>query len=285
MNTEVDLDGQPGAEPATIRPRAHIVTIYGLYAREAGGWLSVGSLIKMMGHLGVEEPAVRSSISRLKRRGLLESGRVDGTAGYGLSERARTVLDEGDRRIFARHRATVSDGWLMAVFSVPETERQKRHTLRSQLSGLGYGTVGPGVWIAPGHLEQETRQVLTRHDLSTYVDLFHADYLGFRDLQQEVATWWDLDALDGAYRDFSTTFDPMLAAWKRRRSRDDPAKAFADYVTAVTAWRRLPYLDPGLPSDLLPRGWAGTRAADLFFGLHERLKRPAHRYLDTLRST
>jgi phenylacetic acid degradation operon negative regulatory protein len=75
--------GAPGGgEARAAQPRALIVTIYGLYAREAGGWLSVASLIRLMAELGSDEPAVRSSISRLKQRGVLESRREDGTAGY-----------------------------------------------------------------------------------------------------------------------------------------------------------------------------------------------------------
>lgn len=266
-----------------VRPRALIVTIYGLYARAAGGWLGVGSLIRLMAELGVDEPAVRSSISRLKRRGILEAQRRDGAAGYALSAQARSIIDEGDRRIFERHRATLDDGWLLAIFSVPEAERQKRHTLRSRLSWLGFGTVGPGVWIAPGHLEAETRDVLQRHKLSGYVDLFHAGYLGFHDVRTEAATWWDLEGLDRLYAEFHTAYGPVLTRWRRRRSDDDGA-AFADYVRALTTWRRLPFLDPGVAAELLPQDWMGARAADLFEALRERLEEPARRHVDAIRS-
>jgi phenylacetic acid degradation operon negative regulatory protein len=268
------------------RPRALIVTIYGLYARDAGGWsdgwpngwLSVGSLIRLMSEVGVDEPAVRSSISRLKRRGILEAERVGGVAGYGLSAQARSILDEGDRRIFARPRATRDDGWVLAVFSVPESERQKRHMLRSRLTWLGFGTVGAGVWIAPDHVEAETRDVLERYGLAPYVDLFHAGYLGFGDVDEQVTSWWDIDGLQRLYEEFYREHLPMLRRWRRRR-RVDEAAAFADYVRTLTAWRRLPYLDPGLPPDLLPADWLGVKAADLFFALRERLADPAHRHV------
>lgn len=260
------------------RPRALIVTIYGLYAREAGGWLSVGSLIRLMSEIGVDEPAVRSSISRLKRRGILEAERVGGAAGYGLSERARSILDEGDRRIFQRPRATRDDGWVLAVFSVPESERQKRHMLRSRLSWLGFGTVGAGVWIAPDHLEAETRDVLERYELAPYVDLFHAGYLGFGDVHEQVSSWWDIEGLQRLYEEFYREHRPVLDRWRRRRRVDEGA-AFADYVRALTAWRRLPYLDPGLPPELLPADWLGVKAADLFFALRERLADAAHRHV------
>lgn len=278
--TELDESG-PTLGPA--RPRAFIVSVYGLYAREVGGWFSVSSLIRLLAELGVDEPAVRSSISRLKRRRILEAERIDASAGYTLSPEARLILDSGDRRIFGRRRATPEDGWMLAVFSVPESERRKRHQIRTRLAWLGYGTVSAGVWIAPGHLEQETREVLGREGLDHYVDLFHADYRGFGDIESEIATWWDLDVIDSLYRQFHQSYAPLLASWRARRRKDDEGEAFADYVGTITAWRRLPFLDPGLPPELLPRGWAGVKSADTFFALKRRLEAPAHRFVEDVR--
>ena len=279
-----EMDGSEGGDRSEQRPRSLIVTIYGLYAREVGGWLSVSSLIRLMAALDVDGPAVRSSISRLKRSGILEAERVDGRAGYTLSATGRRILDEGDRRIFGHPRAALADGWLLAVFSVPETERRRRHALRSRLTWLGFGTVGPGVWVAPAHLEAETRDALARDGLTDYVDLFQATYAGFGQLPEEVARWWDLAALGELYAAFRAEFEPRLELWRRRRGRDDDAAAFADYVRALTAWRRLPYLDPGLPVEVVSSRWAGLGAADLFGALSRRLAAPAHRYVDAVRS-
>jgi phenylacetic acid degradation operon negative regulatory protein len=55
--------------------------------------------------------------------------------------------------------------------------------------------------------------------------------------------------------------------------------AFADYVRVLTDWRRLPFLDPGLPAELLPGDWHGSRAADLFDALRSRLAGPAHQHV------
>lgn len=265
------------AEPRSTRPRAFIVTIYGLYAREAGGWISVSALIQLMERLRIDASSARSAISRLKRRGLLEARKVGASAGYSLSEQARGILDEGDQRIFGRQRAELADGWLLAVFSVPESQRQQRHVLRSRLSWLGFGTVASGVWIAPRHLRQETREVLERYELSAYVDLFDADYLAFGDVAELAGRWWDLDGLQQLYGEFLDSFDPVSARWERGDAGGD-AEAFDDYVRALTAWRRLPFLDPGLPPELLPRDWNGVRAAALFDELKDRLTEPAHRF-------
>jgi phenylacetic acid degradation operon negative regulatory protein len=288
----VILTAAPGDGEARLpQPRALIVTIYGLYARgyagQAGGWLSVASLIRLMGGLGADEAAVRSSISRLKQRGILEPLRRGSAAGYGLSPRGTEILAEGDRRIFERPRARLSDGWLLAVFSVPERERGRRHALRSRLSWLGFGTVSAGVWIAPAHLAAETTEVLDRHGLSGYVDLFSAGHLAYGDVRGQVGRWWDLDRLERLYQEFLDDYGPVLERWRGRRARaagapGDGGAAFADYVLALTAWRRLPFLDPGLPADLLPADWHGLRAARTFAALRARLAAPAQAYVATV---
>jgi phenylacetic acid degradation operon negative regulatory protein len=278
MTTFTGTPGHGAAWP--VQPRALIVTIYGLYAREAGGWLSVASLIRLMAGLGVDEPAVRSSISRLKQRGVLEPGRRDGAAGYALSARGRDILAEGDRRIFDRPRARPGDGWLLVVFSVPEPERRRRHALRSRLTWLGFGTVSAGVWIAPGHLADETAEVLERGGLSGYVSLFRADYLAFGDLREQVGRWWDLDRLQDLYQEFLASAGPVLARWAGGGPPGPAdAAAFADYVRALTAWRRLPFLDPGLPAELLPGAWNGLRADAAFTALRQRLADPARAHV------
>ena len=271
--TTVSRTDEAGAAPRTAQPRHLIVTVYGLYARADGGWLSVASLIELLAALRVDEPAVRSSISRLKRRGILVARRHGGAAGYELSEDALAILREGDDRIFRRERATLADGWMLAVFSVPEAERHKRHILRSQLTRLGFGTAAPGVWIAPAHLYDATADMLRRLELDSYADLFRGDHLAFGDLAAKVRGWWDLDELERHYQEFLDAHAPA------RHRGGTPDGAFADYVRVLTDWRRLPYLDPGLPEELLPGDWIGIRAADLFFELRSRLEEPARAFV------
>ena len=269
--------------------RALLVTIYGLYARDRGGALSVSALVRLLAGLDVDGPAARSLISRLKARGILRPVTIAASAGYGLTAAGRTVLDEGDRRIFGRPRAALADGWLLAVFSVPESQRAQRHSLRARLAALGFGTVSAGVWIAPAHLAAETADVLALHELDRYVELFTAA-TAEADPARAVARWWDLEALATLYRSFVTTYGPVLARWRPQPGGSaggaDPVDgaaadraAFADYVRAVTAWRRLPYRDPGLPVEVLPAGWPGTAAADLFAGLRDTLGPRAERHV------
>src|SRR6478735_1213045 len=66
-------------------PRHLILSLFGLYGRGETNGLSVRSLIALMEDLEVDAAATRSSVSRLKKRGVLVSARSDGQAGYALS--------------------------------------------------------------------------------------------------------------------------------------------------------------------------------------------------------
>ncbi|OIV36579.1 hypothetical protein BIV57_15605 [Mangrovactinospora gilvigrisea] len=250
-----------------MTPRRLLLTICGLYARDAGGSLPVAGLVALCGDAGVDEQAVRSAVSRLKRAGLLEPVRTaGGAAGYALSGEAREVLGEGDRRIFAPRRSAVADGWVLAVFSVPERERRRRHELRALLGRLGFGTVAPGVWVAPAGLREEAAAALRRRGLDGYVELFRAQgpLTGEGgDPAEAVGRWWDLAAVRAAYQAFLAEFPaaPGRVA--------DGAAAFVRYARLVTAWRRLPYLDPGIPVELLPAGFPAEHAAARFRALRQ----------------
>ncbi|MFF3981353.1 PaaX family transcriptional regulator C-terminal domain-containing protein [Streptomyces sp. NPDC001828] len=259
-------------------PRSLIVTLYGAYGRETSGSLAVAELIRLLAAVGVDAPSVRSSVSRLKRRGLLEARPTEaGAAGYALSADARQLLDDGDRRIYARPSTGAAEGWVLAVFSVPESERSKRHVLRSRLSGLGFGAAAPGVWLAPARLYDETRHTLERLQLAPYVELFRGEHLGFAPTAEAVARWWDLPAIAKQHEDFLDRHAPVLRAWESPSAAGagtpaDAEAAYRDYLLALDSWRRLPYADPGLPAELLPRGWPGARSAEVFGKLHGLLR-------------
>lgn len=252
-----------------VAPRHLILSLFGLYARDRDDWLSVRSVIALMDDLGIDSAATRSSVSRLKKRGTLEASRRDGQAGYALSPATLDLLREGDARIWSP-RATVADGWLVVVFSVPESERERRHELRTLLTRLGFGTAAPGVWIAPGPLYDETLAALERQGLASYTEFFRGDYLGVGDAATRLAQWWDLPAVAALYDEFLLDHRALAGERKPPQSR-----AFASYVPMLTAWRHLPYLDPGLPLDLLPADWPGLAAADLFGTLDRQLRCPA----------
>ncbi len=225
------------------------MTFFGAFLRRLGGWIAVADLIALMSELGLDAQAVRSSVSRLKRRGVIASERRSGAAGYRLTARGEAILRAGDARIYGRAQgANGEPAWLLVVFSIPEDQRAVRHRLRAGLTGLGLGTVAPAVWIAPAHLGDEVERLVAELGVSDRVELFAAD-----PLTADPARWWDLDALAAEYGRY-------LAEWESR-----PVDGFADYIRHLDAWRRIPFHDPGLPTP------AGERARQVFGEIDARL--------------
>ncbi len=265
-----------------LRSRSLIFNVYGAFVRELGSWIAIAHLVRLMAALGVDEQAVRSSVSRFTRKGLLVREVRGGQVGYRLSDHALEILAEGDLRIYDRlEPARLEDGWALATFSIPEEVRGERHQLRTRLTWLGYGNLGAGLWIAPRRMLDRTLEMVDDLKLTDYVDVFEAHYAAFDDLASLVARCWNLDDLRNAYRAFIDTFGPVRRTWQRQAPDDAPADAFADYVATLHEWRKLPYLDPGLPAELLPDDWEGTTAAELFADLRAMLESAARTHVDT----
>jgi phenylacetic acid degradation operon negative regulatory protein len=119
--------------------------------------------------------------------------------------------------------------------------------------------------------------MLRRLGIDGYADLFRADRVAFGDVAGKVRQWWDFDLLDRLYSRFLDTHGPVLRRWRSRPAGQ--REAFADYVRVLTDWRQLPYLDPGLPAELLPADWIGVRAAELFFTLQAQLEQAARAHV------
>lgn len=266
-----------------LRSKSLVFDIYGAFVRELGGWIAIADLLVLLGDLDVDEQAVRSSVSRFAQRGLLVRESRDGQAGYSLSETALAILEEGDDRIYQRLApAAIEDGWVLVTFSVPEHLRADRHRLRSRLTWLGYGNFGSGIWIAPRRIIDRTIGVVAGLGLSEHVDIFEGDYRAFDDLNELVRRCWDLDALRSAYRVYLEEFEPMIEKWSNVGLESETCHAFRDYVSALHEWRKLPFLDPGLPSQLLPSDWEGKSAADLFNALRNTLEPSARSYVSSV---
>jgi phenylacetic acid degradation operon negative regulatory protein len=253
------------------------MTFFGAFLRRLGGWIAVADLIALMGDAGLDEQAVRSAVSRLKRRGVIAPERRGGAAGYRLTEHGAAILEAGDARIFERPQSPdpAPSDWLLVVFSVPEAQRTLRHRLRTRLAGLGLGSVGSAVWVGPVHVEREVRLAVAELGLDGQVDLFRAAHVGCEPLRDAVPAWWDLDAIAADYRGY-------LEAWsgQARRRPATPAAAFADYLLQLDRWRRIPFHDPGLPAAAMPPDWPGGAAWALFAELGERLGPPAREHVD-----
>jgi phenylacetic acid degradation operon negative regulatory protein len=258
------------------RPKSLILDLFGRYSAQVQGWLAVSDLVELMGLLGVDEQAVRSAVSRMTRRGLLRQEVRDHVRGYATTPAADDLFADGDRHIYtSMEPARADDGWTLLSFSMPESERDKRHVLRSRLMWLGMGNLSSGLWIGPRRVLPDAVATVKSLGFEEFVDVFSASFEGMGDVTELVRRSWDLPALAELYSQFIAHHRPELERIRRTRRPIEPQEAFVVYTLALHEWRKFPYLDPGLPVELLPRPWPGRVAAELFHDLRGRLEETA----------
>lgn len=253
------------ADQGTTRaPRTLVVSFLGAVVRRMGNWLPIGGAIELLDAVDLDPQTVRTAVFRLKKRGWLTPEARSGVRGYALTPHALEVLAQGDEIIWhARQSASLDDGWCIVNFSVPESMRSRRQQLRSHLTTLGFGNTGTATWIAPARMLPAAERAIAELELTDYSAVFVGSHVAGQDLRTLLAESWDLDGINGRYREFVAShaaIEKSLAG----SALITPAYAFATYLRVVDAWRRLPFRDPGLPRDLLPEDWAGPRATALF---------------------
>lgn len=270
-------------------------TVIGLYLRDAGGWMSTRHVIALMEALGVSAAVTRTALSRLKKKEIVLPQLRHGVPGFVITGGAAAMLARGDRRIYNPRLMSPGDRWCLVSFSIPETEREKRHQLRRRLHWIGCGTVAAGLWICPDSLRDEVEEILEDLELRNMATVFVTDTpLVGTGLRDAASTWWDLDAVAELHRDFvrhhgsasdgggssngsaggpSGTHQPMGAP------PEASPETFATYVRCIDRWRIIPYLDPGLPAEFLPEDWPGSEGIAVFQHIASAYSRPSAEFV------
>ncbi|MFG2000574.1 PaaX family transcriptional regulator C-terminal domain-containing protein [Spirillospora sp. NPDC048911] len=257
--------------------RSLLLTVLGEFVLPAGEPVWTAAFLDALASLDVEEKAVRQALARSATEGWLAAERHGRRTAWRLTPDGRRLLSEGAERIYGFGAPmTAWDGqWLIVLASVPESNRKLRHHLRTRLAWSGLGNLSPGIWVTPHpEREAEVHEVLTEAGVAATATIFVGRLGDVEEARRVAGQAWDLSEIELAYEDF-------LAEVGALHPGDDRA-TFTAQVRLVQEWRRFPFLDPGLPSELLPAGWSGTRAVLAFQARHDGWRAAAGRHWRTL---
>ncbi len=270
-------------DPIPSRPQDLVFTLFGEWLLHRPGEVWVGSLIRLLEPLGLSSGAVRTVLSRMSKKGWLETTRVGRRSYYVLSTRGRQLLEEGEARIYHPPRDESWDGlWYLVAYSIPEEQRHLRDRLRVRLQWLGFGQLGNGLWLSPHPVRGEVNALAGELGVGEHVEIFRAQYQGYSSVAHLVDRCWDLRAIDAAYEAFIARHGPEAERWRTDGSRATPQDAYVRRFRLVHEYREFPLLDPYLPRRLLPEGWHGEAAAKLFERYHDHLTAPAEAFVESV---
>lgn len=270
------------------RPQDLVFTLFGDYLLHRPGPVWVGSLIRLLGALGLSSAATRTVLSRMSRKGWFDTERHGRRAYYSLSPRGRRLLEEGEKRIYNPPRSVPWVGsWCLIAYSIPEGRRRLRDRLRARLSWLGFGSLGNGLWISPHLVGSDVRALAETLGVTDHLEVFEARHLGFSDVDRLVAQCWDLDRTAHLYREFIEVHEGELEDCRSHLAAGllDDEECFVRRFHLIHGYREFLLLDPFLPRSLLPDDWPGAQAGCLFREYHDLLVEPADRFVDHVLSS
>ena len=246
-------DGGPSA-------RSLLISVLGQWVGPTDTPVWTATLVGALEALGIEARAARQAVNRTAADGWLEGESVGRYTRWRLTSSGRRMIGSAVPRV---QRSIVSDRtwdgtFLLLTLTGAVLDREARERLAVGLDFEGFGTLGPGTWVAVGEGSREgADSVLSACGLQDRALLFSAQSVDGAETPGEVvALAWDLDTAAAAHEAFLEEFEKAVPA--------DECEAFALRTRMAHEWRHLLSVDPSLPPQLLPADWVGTRARKVF---------------------
>ncbi|GII25994.1 PaaX family transcriptional regulator [Planosporangium mesophilum] len=259
-------------------PQGLAVTLLADYSLRSRAWLPSAAIVALLAESGATDGGARTAISRLARRGVIESSRRGRHTFYRLTGPATTALALGGRGVVGFAAAAESwDGcWSLIAFSMPQEGESERRSLRSRLRWLGYVPLYDGLWVSPRGLSAKV-EALGDLSLGT-MTVFRAHRLDVDGMaSRDPLDAWDLAGIGEHYDAFVRRWSRLLP---RVRSGDlTGTEALRARTEVMDEYRTFVVLDPRLPMRLMPAGWLRGRARELFVAVYDGLAEPALRHV------
>ena len=258
-----------------MRPRALVFDLYGEYFRYMGGSVKLGALTELMAVFGVESATVRVVMARLRKEGWFDSTKNGREVSYTLNEKSWRLLDDGRSRIFERHFDDWDRTWTQALVDENTLSREQRKRIQTAMNWHGFGNYGSAVWFSPHDREKQLREMLSGED-ELKIQFLRSQTAGLTTDRTIANGCWDLAELGVDYQSFIEEFQPRLASFRRGLAGKD---ALVERMKLVQNYRRYPFRDPDLPDSLLPPGWRGRAAHEIFIECHDELRANATEFV------
>ncbi|MCX7149050.1 MAG: phenylacetic acid degradation operon negative regulatory protein PaaX [Rhodocyclales bacterium] len=271
----------------TLRANSLIITIYGDAIAPHGGTVWLGSFIKLVEPLGLNQRLVRTSVFRLSKEKWLVSEQIGRNSYYSLTATGRRRFEHAYRRIYDDPRQQWDGDWQVVFTGGGLLSPAQRDALRRELQWEGFGVIAPGVLAHPYANHESVLDILQgtgTHDKVVVIRGRTLGALSSRSLQELVRECWNLDAIAKGYKRFCDSFRPVTRAIRAARNLD-PEQAFCVRTLLIHEFRRVQLRDPQLPTQLLPNDWPGDIARKICSELYLLTREQAERHLANVLQT
>ena len=257
-----------------------ILSVYGDTIYPFGSNIWLGSLIRLVEPLGINQRLVRTSVFRLAEKNILSSRQVGRRSFYTLTHRGFRQFSSAAKRIYAPQASTWDGQWRLVITLLGNLEPEQRETLRKELFLLGFTHITTGVFAHPTTELTAVRHILHEMQLTERVVMLQASAPDAEHIPVAnglIRACFKVDTLDEEYRSFIDLFQPVLEA-ARQTPQPDPQLSFLVRTLLIHKYRRILLREPELPPELLQQDSPSQQARRMTASLYQRITSAANQH-------
>ncbi len=265
------IDGFVNTTP--VYANSLLMTVYGDTICPHGGTIWLGSLIKLVEPLGVNERLVRTSVFRLAEKNILRSQQIGRRSFYSLTEKGFRQFSTAASRIYAPCLGRWDGQWRLVITLLGELTTDQREALRKELFWLGFTRITTGVFAHPTADLAVVSGVVKEMQIAGQVVMLQAHTPEPECVpvaNRLIRDCFKADALDEEYRAFNGLFAPVLQAALQTPVLN-PELCFLVRTLLIHKFRRILLREPELPQELTLPDSVSLQARSITAQLYKRI--------------
>ena len=235
--------------------------------------------VDALGEIGVDARAVRQTLLRMTKTGVLRAVRIGRANLYSPMPATWNILDAGRARTTEAVNDDWDEQWTIVHLRFEERDREVRDRLRDVMLVHGFGRLRSGVYLHPRDRVDLVLNAAESLGSAQSIAVFRGRRRGPPNDAQLTRELWDLAALGARYKSFVQHFAPVARAGARHWSDQ---QAFALRFAYMFELFRITWDDPSLPTRFLPDDWPGPEARRLAEELRTQLRPGALRFANEI---
>lgn len=219
--------------------------------------LTASRLMALAEPFGISETSLRSTLSRMHARNLIEIRKEGRTAFYRLGARGRRIGSNVGRRFSDLDWSSWDGSYWGAAFSQPDSAGRYRR--QKKLRAYQFRALYPGLWIRPYHPAENIAAAFEEMLQAGGFDLFRCSFA--REISiEKINQLYDLPPTATALYQALTLAGQSIT----KAPTLTPELAFVEWISRGDSLVKALAEDPQLPAALLPAGWPAPELRKAF---------------------
>lgn len=250
--------------------------------------IKLTSLLEILKVFGKNETAIRMSLSRAVKVGLLINTKNENEISYALTAEGKNAIqywNEGVVHFFKRYQLRNSQWdqkWYFVNIEFTESNKNAKVEFLDKLQQWGFAQINTNTWVSPYHQNEEMRTLIEKFNLADAIVEIHGEMKIYKDMNRFLDDLYGIEKLKTAYREFVEVYSAKLEEVQQLCKEQSFIKnglAFPMLHSFGFSFFAIAADDAILPRQILDE-WEGDKAALIMMELRGLLLEATYKYLE-----